>query len=82
VLLATCAFQPGPYVIKLFTAINDEFCNRLTRVFVPGKPFQPSLIFAGKALHYRVSPWPYTQTLDLGGKACRGQNTQAYYENA
>ncbi len=53
----------------------------VTRVFVPGKgkPFQPSLVFAGKVgaypsgaspvLHSRVGSWPHPPTLDLAGKA-------------
>jgi hypothetical protein len=32
-------------------------------------------------IHSRVGPWPYSQTLDLAGKACQGTNTLAYYEN-
>ncbi len=50
-------------------------------MFDPGKPFQSTLMFAGKAgghpseapfrvLHSRVGPWPHPQTLDLAGKAC------------
>ncbi len=48
-------------------------------MFNPGKYFQPSLMFAGKAgslfqvLDSRVGPWPYPLTLDYAGKACRGQ---------
>ncbi len=33
--------------IKLFTAVIYDFHYKL--VFVPGKPFQPSLMFVGKA---------------------------------
>jgi len=46
-------------------------------VFVPGKPLQPSLMFAGKIRAYlseapfRVGPQPHPQTLDLAGKACQ-----------
>ncbi len=65
---------PVANVIKLFTAVSYEF-SLLARVFVPGKPFQPSLMFAGKAvayqseapfkvLHSRIGSWPYPQTLD------------------
>ncbi len=36
--------QPVANVIKLFTAVSY--------VFVPGKPFKPSLMFAGKARAY------------------------------
>jgi hypothetical protein len=48
-------------------------------MFVPGKPFQRSLIFAGKAgaypkvLHSRLGPGPYPQILDLAGKGCQEQ---------
>ncbi len=45
---------------------------------MPGKPFQPSLMFAGKAgaypseapqvLHSRVGSWPHLQTFDKTGK--------------
>jgi hypothetical protein len=36
---------PGANVIKLYTAVSYDFFNE----FVPGKPFQPSLLFVGKA---------------------------------
>jgi len=59
-------------------------------VFVPDKPVQPSLLFAGKTGAYpseeplRCSTLGYvpdlTQTLDKAGKACQGQ-TLAYYKN-
>ncbi len=39
---------PGANVIKLFTDVLYE-CSSLARVFVTYKPFQPSLMFAGKA---------------------------------
>ncbi len=39
---------PGAYPVKLFTVVIHEF----TKAFVPGKPFQPSLMFAGKARAY------------------------------
>ncbi len=35
-------------VLKLFTAISYAF-SQLARAFVSGKPFQPSLMFGGKA---------------------------------
>jgi hypothetical protein len=38
---------PGPNVIKLFTA---AIYNKLD--FFPGRPFQPSLMFVGKARSY------------------------------
>jgi hypothetical protein len=56
-------------------------------VFVPGNPFQRSLVFADKARTYLSEPrfrystnivgfWPYPQTLDLAGKACQKQTLQ------
>jgi hypothetical protein len=36
----------GPGIIKLITAVIYGFHNKL--VFVPGKPFQPSLVFRDK----------------------------------
>ncbi len=41
---------PGANVIKLFTAESYEF-SVIARAFFSGKPFQPSLMFAGKAKH-------------------------------
>ncbi len=39
---------PGPNVIKHFTSVI--YLNLLlARVFVPGKPFKPSLMIVGKA---------------------------------
>jgi hypothetical protein len=46
-------------------------------MFVPGKPFQPSLMFASKAESYpsgepeKSYTWPYPQTLDWTGKTCQ-----------
>ncbi len=56
-------------------------------MFVPGNPFQPSLMFADKARAYpseptlryssnRADSWPYPETLDLAGKACQEQTLQ------
>jgi hypothetical protein len=55
-------------------------------VFVPGRPFQPSLVFAGKAGAYpneaplkcktRVGSWTSPQGVGL-----LGTNTLAYYDN-
>jgi hypothetical protein len=53
-------------------------------VFVFGKFFQPSLMFAGKAgaysnevlfqvLRNKVGSWPHPQTLDWDEKACQVQ---------
>jgi hypothetical protein len=41
-------FPAGVCKIKLFTAVIYRFSLK-ARVFVPGKPFQPSLMFVGKA---------------------------------
>jgi hypothetical protein len=38
-------------VIKLFTGVSNTF-PELAKVFVPGKPFQTSLMFAGKFRAY------------------------------
>jgi hypothetical protein len=40
-------FNLGANPIKLFTAVIYEFSFYAT-VFVPGKPFQPNLMFVGK----------------------------------
>ncbi len=37
----------GACTIKLLMAVTNGFLTKL--VFVPGKPFQPSLMFVGKA---------------------------------
>jgi hypothetical protein len=42
---------PGANVIKLNTALNYNFSQK-ARAFVPGKLFQPSLMFPGKAGAY------------------------------
>ncbi len=53
-------------------------------MFVPGKPFQPSLIFEIKAgafpneaffqvIHSRVGFWPYPQIFDQARQTCRVQ---------
>jgi hypothetical protein len=66
--------SPGANVTKLFMAVSYDFSLQ-ARAFVPGKPFQPSLMFAGRAeaypsealsqmLHSRVGSWPYPQILD------------------
>jgi hypothetical protein len=39
-------YAPVPNVIKLFTVVSYDFSYQ-ARVFVPGKPFQPSLMFGG-----------------------------------
>ncbi len=47
---------PGTSVVKLVTTVI-YICLEQARVFVPGKPFQPSLMFASRLRHY-------SQTLD------------------
>ncbi len=42
-------------------------------MFVPGKPFHPSLMFVGKASSLPESGVPESATLDLAGEACEGQ---------
>jgi hypothetical protein len=76
--------SPRPNVVNLFMAVIYE-CSLKARVFVPGKPFQPSLIFVSGAKAYpREAPFrcsivgstpagPYSQTLGLAGKAHQGQ---------
>ncbi len=64
---------PGAIVIKLFMIVINEF-SKYARAFDPGKPFQHSLMFAGKAgalpnssntqvLKSRVGSWLSPQTL-------------------
>jgi hypothetical protein len=50
----------GGNSIKLFTTVIYGF-SKQARVFVPGKPFQPSLMFAGKAGAYpREDPFRFS----------------------
>jgi hypothetical protein len=51
VFVTNSHFHPGANPMKLFTAVIDGF-SQIAGVFVPGKPFQPSLMFAGKAGTY------------------------------
>ncbi len=81
----------GANPIKLFTAVIYDFSLQ-ARVFVPGKPFQSSLMFAGKAgvtrvkllsgapLFGRLLALP--ANIRLGWKCLPGINTLAYYENS
>jgi hypothetical protein len=67
--------SPGACIIKLNTAVVYGFRNKL-ECFVPGKPFQPSLVFRDKHLFitktvnygrnksYDTGPRPYSQNLD------------------
>jgi hypothetical protein len=50
--------NPGTNVIKHFTAVSYAFSQQ-ARSFVPGKPFQSSLIIAGKAGAY-LNEAPFT----------------------
>jgi hypothetical protein len=51
-------------------------------VFVHGTPFQPSLMFAGKARAYPSdAPFRYSTNIRLGWKGVPGTNTLAYYKN-
>jgi hypothetical protein len=43
---------PVANVIKLFMAVSYEFSLKKTRAFVSGNPFQPRLMFGGKARAY------------------------------
>jgi hypothetical protein len=65
---------PGPNVIKLFAAVIYEFLLS-ARGFVPGKPFQLSLMFVSKAGAYS-SGAPVKDSslrvLEQTGKACQG----------
>jgi hypothetical protein len=49
----------GACTIKLFTAVIHGF-SQLARMFVPGKPFKPSLMFVGKATGLPESGAPET----------------------
>jgi hypothetical protein len=62
--------------IKLFTAVVYKRAY-LARAFVPGRTFQPSLMFAGKA---RSQPWrEHLKDLTLKyKKGLPGTNTLAY----
>ncbi len=82
----------GADVKKLFTAVSYAFSYE-ARAFIPGKPFQPSLMFAGKAraypmwstfqvLHSRVGSPPFLTNIRLGGKGLPRTKALAYYEKA
>jgi len=53
-------------------------------VFVPGRPFQPSPMFSGKAriLPYRGAPERYTTIIRLDGKVITGTSTLAYKDHS
>ncbi len=60
-------------------------------MFAPGKPFKPSLMFAGKVRTYPSEhlsgallegrPLALPKNIILGWKSLPGTNTLAYYEN-
>jgi hypothetical protein len=63
----------GPYYKTFYNRILRIFI--ITRVFVPGKPFQPRLVFVGKTGAFPsealfrcytlgLGSWPHPQTLD------------------
>jgi len=66
----------GTNIIKLFTTVTYEWGQQI-RVFVPGAPFQPSLMFATGAypsgVPVRSSPLEeaHSQTLGQDRKACQ-----------
>ncbi len=53
--------RTGANVIKLFTTVSYNFLQ-LARALVPGKPFQPNLMFADKARAY-LSEVPFLDRL-------------------
>ncbi len=73
--------------MKLFTAVIYGFLL-YSRVFVPGKPLQPSLMFAGKAQPTQVKhlsgallkgrPLALPANIRLGWKDLPKTNTLAY----
>jgi hypothetical protein len=77
-------FDSRACIIKLFTAVIYGFSLQ-ARVFVPGKPFQPSLMFVGEArsLPYGAPEKCFTRvgSIRLGWQGLPGTNTLAYYEN-
>ncbi len=52
-------------------------------MFVPGKPYQPNLMFAGKTGAYptEVDFLALPENVRLGWKGLSETNTPAYYEN-
>jgi len=77
-------------VIKLFTAACYAF-SLYAGVFVPDKPLQPCLMFAGKAGAYpSEAPFRYSllgsllalpTNITLGWKSLLGTNALAYFKN-
>ncbi len=52
----------------------------MVNLFVPGRPFQPSLMFMVKASSLGILR-PYSQTLDKAGKACRRKTLELIMNN-
>jgi hypothetical protein len=73
--------DPGANVIRLFTAVSyNFFCNE--PVFVPGKPFQPSLLFMGKVHVSLGLAAALLANTTLSWVGLRGTDILAYYENS
>ncbi len=71
-------YCPGPDIIKLFKPMNYKFSKK-ARAFVPVKPFQPSLMFVGKARSLHLKVPALIANFDLSQKGLRRKNTPAYY---
>jgi hypothetical protein len=69
--------KSGANVTKLFTVVSYEFL-KYARAFVPGKLFQPNLMFAGKVRRLPLSGAPFR----LGWKSLPGTTALASYENS
>ncbi len=55
---------PGANVIQLFTSVIYE-CPSKARLFVPGKPFQPSIMLVEK-IQLSTLEWSIFQVLHMG----------------
>ncbi len=76
------AFRPGACIIKLIAAIIYGF-EKKDRVFVPGKPFQPSLMFARNkysSLSRKSVNYDRNKFYDTGSRleTLNGRKTLAY----
>ncbi len=76
-------YSTGPNVIDLFMSVIYK-CSYQARALVPGKTFQPSLMFVGKAkslpkrgASFKCSTWEVS-----GWKGLPEANTLAYYKNS
>jgi len=70
VLVKMIMLQSGLNVIKLVFFLSDDEA-KIARAFVPGKPFQPSLIFTSKVPSLGWAPGH--TLLDQAGKTFQGQ---------